>query len=548
MTVEAPEHREGVAVLDRAPSPSRVATGSSVDRWFAALVLAATLARLAYALAAPMVDVIYRSTDDSYYYFNVARNVTLGQGLTFDGMNATNGFHPLWMLCLLPVYAAFGSDPEWALRAAFVVVTLVAGVAFALAYRTLSRFASPVAAALATSLMLAPILLNSLINGLETGLLLLVLFATIGVAARGDLLSVRTGLRENVKLGVLLGLVFLARLDSAFLILGVLGFIVFRWAKGIDGPPRLSPLVLKFLYVGLASAVLVVPYLGWNLARFGHAVPISGELKTSFPAVAFAISRLWSPHIVFGAMLLGASGLGFLWLAWRRADDRTGLLVALWLGSALHFANALLFMHWAAHWWHFASYLSVTLAVAALVFDELLAGPAWGRVAVAAVVAATLAFGVLVDRAMRGDHHRVLYEAALWSRSNLPAQAVVGMTDSGIFGYFCGRRTVNLDGVINGYEYQAALRDNRLADYLRRCGLTHIADYEVQYSDGEYVIRLPARLYKRPGGALVATPAGEVYSSPLYAVPLARRGPIHFALWEMGALQVIDDARQLTRP
>ena len=43
--------------------------------------------------------------DDAYYYFQVARNVGEGRGFTFDGIGKSNGFHPLWMLVNIPVFA-----------------------------------------------------------------------------------------------------------------------------------------------------------------------------------------------------------------------------------------------------------------------------------------------------------------------------------------------------------------------------------------------------------------------------------------------------------
>lgn len=43
--------------------------------------------------------------DDAFYYFKVARNVVSGNGFTFDGVGLSNGFHPLWMLINLPIFA-----------------------------------------------------------------------------------------------------------------------------------------------------------------------------------------------------------------------------------------------------------------------------------------------------------------------------------------------------------------------------------------------------------------------------------------------------------
>ena len=37
--------------------------------------------------------------EDTGYYLATARNVVVGYGVTVDGENPTNGFHPLTVLC-----------------------------------------------------------------------------------------------------------------------------------------------------------------------------------------------------------------------------------------------------------------------------------------------------------------------------------------------------------------------------------------------------------------------------------------------------------------
>ena len=44
------------------------------------------------------------SIDDAFYYYKVAQNVLTGHGFTFDQINLTNGFHPLWMVICLGVF------------------------------------------------------------------------------------------------------------------------------------------------------------------------------------------------------------------------------------------------------------------------------------------------------------------------------------------------------------------------------------------------------------------------------------------------------------
>jgi hypothetical protein len=540
---------EGVARRTGVP-PQRL------DRWVLAVVAIGTLARCAYLAGAPMAEAIYRLTDDAYYYFNVARNFTQGFGLSFDRINPSNGFHPLWMACLLPVYALAGQDADLALRLVQCLVAAVAGLTLLAAYRTLTLYVSRATALLCTLALLAPPYLNLLLNGLETGLLLLLLFVTFHAVERWDLLASRAGAIRDLLFGLLLALVFLCRLDSAFLILALLAACVVRALGGPAGPAGRSwgSLLGKLARVGMAAVPLAGGYLAWNLLSFGHAVPISGALKTSFPTITFTPSRLTEPHTLFGTLQILVSGLGLLWL-WARPrpgeSERRAvpLLAVLWCGAFAHFLNTVLFMDWAAHWWHFGAYAPLTILVLALVLDRLLATlrqPRLGFRLAAAGVLASAAVAYVSDLVVKGEHHAPWYEAALWARRNLPPDAVVGMTDCGVFGYFCERRTVNLDGVINGYAYQDALRDHRLGEYLRSCGVTHVADYRAFYRSGWYVLPLPARLYDRPGGAIVATPEGEVFRSEPYPSFLRSRRIQHFAIWDLKQARVLDDRSQLS--
>jgi hypothetical protein len=76
--------------------------------------------------------------DDAFYYARIARNVARGYGLTFDGLHATSGFHPLWLVVLVPLFAAW-SGPLTPLAAALVLQILLAGAAAALTVATLGR-------------------------------------------------------------------------------------------------------------------------------------------------------------------------------------------------------------------------------------------------------------------------------------------------------------------------------------------------------------------------------------------------------------------------
>src|SRR5689334_10606663 len=73
--------------------------------------------------------------DDAYYYFKVAQNITQGKGSTFDGINPTNGYHPLWMVVCVPIFALARFDLILPLRILLMVMAGFNAATAVLIYR-----------------------------------------------------------------------------------------------------------------------------------------------------------------------------------------------------------------------------------------------------------------------------------------------------------------------------------------------------------------------------------------------------------------------------
>ncbi len=533
----------------------RPADSSRTDLWVLGVISAGALAFVAYVATVPVVDLTQRTTDDSYYYFKTARNIVAGLGPTFDGINRTNGFHPLWMAMLLPFEWLAHGDSVLALRIMYAFVGVVAGTTLWAAYRTATVFSGRSGGVIAVCAMLGPWFLNPVINGLETGILILQLFLLMWAAHRYDLLSLQAEPRKNVFLGLMLAILFLCRLDSIFVVLAVFGVIGVRGLLRTDGDAGPGKALVKLFQVGFSALIVVTPYLLWNLMSFGHLVPVSGAIKSTFPDVStYGPYRFVDFHTRLGTVELAFSLVVLALFCVRRilADNdraagiaigmRSDILIAVFIGCVVHYINTMAFMNWAAWWWHFSSYTPMVVVLGAMLFDRMrrALGPReWFTFVAVASVMALNVFGQNYDLRRRGSHHVPWYNAAIAAGSELPEGSVIGMTDCGLFGYFCKYPTVNLDGVINGFEYQKALSEGRLGEYLSVCGITHIADYEVSYKSGQYRVKLPARLFRKPGGAIVGTPEAEVYRSSSYGN--AFTDDIHFAIWSLSNMRVIDD-------
>ncbi len=78
---------------------SRIAA-STID----VVALLCSLGMISLLFFDPLYTILSVSSDDAFYYYEIASNIVAGYGSTFDQTAPTNGYHPLWMLILLPVF------------------------------------------------------------------------------------------------------------------------------------------------------------------------------------------------------------------------------------------------------------------------------------------------------------------------------------------------------------------------------------------------------------------------------------------------------------
>jgi len=467
---------------DRAPATARPV----VDRPFAlaaGLALAATCAVLWLAgwQTQGWISAWPRFQDDAYYYLVIAQNAAGGHGFTMDRLSPTNGFQPLWMWTLVPVAWLSGSDP-----AVFLGVVQVLSVALVAAvggvFCGLLRARLGLAPALLAGLLIVfPRFLNVLVSGLESGLVFLVLVALIVELLRRDALSSPVPRAADARTGALVGLLLLARLDTVFIGLALAGFVAAHGLmRGTGGfAARIARTVRKELALFWPTVALVTPYLVWNQLAFGHLMPISGALKTSFPQAGFTPEHMRVEYA--GLLLLGLGAAGReIW----RGNGRDPLVrgvALLSIGLVFHALYTVMYMHWAVFSWHFAAFIPVgILGAAMLASDAARRAP---RVFVIGALAGLALFQVF---ALAFSVSRLALsftvagrEAGAWVAANLPADAVLGMKDSGAFSYFAQRRVMNLDGVANSFEFANALCHGGLEDFMRSHGVEYVAQHSV---------------------------------------------------------------------
>lgn len=180
-----------------------------------------------YVVFAPSKSLLnWFTTDDAFYYFKVARNITEGKGITFDGINPTNGFHPLWMLICIPLFTLARLDPFLPLRGVILVSILLSAGTSVLIYQILRRVISLEASLLAAVFyaFYKSIHFTVVEGGMESGISSFFLALLVYLATRWEQ-EEPAGQKRWISLawvGLAGGLTALSRLDNVFII-GMIG-------------------------------------------------------------------------------------------------------------------------------------------------------------------------------------------------------------------------------------------------------------------------------------------------------------------------------------
>jgi hypothetical protein len=251
--------------------------------------------------------------DDGYYYLGIAANFADTGRSTLDGSTFTNGYQPLWLLCLTGLAKCVGTDPWRFFVASCVFIYLLALSAPLLALcRWRSSWRSP---ALCLAVGLSIILIQQpdvFLQGLEPILFAPLMLPLILLIERGS------SRRDWVWLSVALALAFLIRLDALTLYLSSIA--VLAWATTAPGhrsSPKFIIAAARRIVLPLSIAVIptVIAYLVVNKWFFDSAVPISGIAKMiggpkfSNWGVAWMYFGRWRSLCLLLAILLPLEGI-----------------------------------------------------------------------------------------------------------------------------------------------------------------------------------------------------------------------------------------------
>jgi len=445
--------------------------------------------------------------DDAYYYFKIAQNVVEKGKLTFDGKSITNGFHPLWLVVLIPFFFIWG-DPILVLRPIGTFSVVLAVFTGYLGLRYIFRYP------ILSYTLAAALVLTSVVSfgstGMEVTILLPLLVIALIKLEQSKPWQASSEYKKIVVVALMLSLAELARLDAVFLIfVALLLVLLTNRAPNNHG---------KLLVLGLFPFVAGACYVIYNYLVLGHIIPTSGLAKsmhkdsqlvnTKFLAQMTAPNNpvdgmLW---VVFLGVVLFAAGY-ILWCLFFKLKNHGArlsesnyvpLIVA---GFFIIFTAYQLFRtSWVLWRWYAYPVLLASIFLIPYIsaqIEQHLNNYDTFHIPIR-VITATLVILLLIRMSIVGirwgywresigpsfKYENYLVAKAL--NKDFPPPVVFAMGDrAGSFAYFLSGDVLQLEGLVGDYRLLQAIETNTLMDYMSEFGVHYVISYAnppAQYS------------------------------------------------------------------
>ncbi len=452
--------------------------------------------------------------DDTYISMAIARNIALGRGMTFDGLAITNGFQPLYVFLLVPLFKLIPDQLDLPIHIALTVLALLNMATAYLLVKILLRLLGQTAALFGLLIwVFSPIVMREGINGLETGMAVfwMALATAVYVRAIGESLSER---KQAILLGLFAGLAMFTRVDNVIFV-GAVGLALLLRGRRLNWHNFINALLM-----GMMVVTVMLPWFALSYQCCDALLPESGG-AVRFQALAsfhdipggaitlllynffitlriLARSPMELDHTIiwsFGFALLGLSVVTsygrFLWRRLGQTVKQTEWIRQLW---PLWLFIALLLVAYNTYilaYWFFVRYFYPLTWAMTIVWAVILTRTAvfisqrWQK----SLSQISLFMGAILVLWFTPGLYKLLfstpeqggyYNIAAWANETLPENAVLGSAQTGALTYWArpDLTVINMDGVANPDAY-AALEAGEQMKYLREQGITHIVNWPI---------------------------------------------------------------------
>ena len=432
--------------------------------------------------------VMYIFPDDAYYYFEIAKNLARKGIVSFDTINPTNGFQPLWLLLLTPLYS-LGMDNITSLRFLILYQGVINMFTIYFVYKVISiLFSKRTAFFSGIFYAFTPFIFQINIQGCEASLNGFILIICIYYLITQNFKKINY--KKVITIGFLLSMLFIIRIDNIIFIISILFWLIFT------GEFELKIKNLKYIVSFLmVLSIFPVIYLSWNYLNFGHLMPISGYIFGS--TIEAVLLYLVIVVIVIFFLSYYFKKKPHLWEALGNRRN----LIAIIFAPILHIFYYVFVGGRIGPWYLALELLVLTIIVSFMVeiiykkLDKtnLIKTRFRENLSIVCLFSLIILFYCIglnqVVKVFDLDyfHHSYsYYEACQWANNNTPEDAIFASGNAGFFGYFIDRPLIETWGLVNSYEFYQTYKGiknfimNGTYDYyIEAARFFHLSEQEV---------------------------------------------------------------------
>jgi hypothetical protein len=423
------------------------------------------------------VNFIY---DDGCFYVKTAYNFSQGFGSTFDGVNPTNGYQPLWFIVLAAVFYvislfAGGLSPQFLIRITIFIHFLLLYLTFYYTYRSFriilpkhSVFASVF---LSFSLCITPVFIRNV--GMETSIATLLFAVYFWIKCREIVMKEDHFIYKII----LLMLVVLTRVDFLSTLVPIL---ILYECYDKDLRKYFGKLV-RMSFPVILTAIL---YFLNNYYNFGNFFTVSSFTKSHFGNIYLIqepghLLHFFTYQAILSADVFILSAI-VLFLVFKPHSEKGSVwrqieIFLLWIliGFILFTIQNILFNKEILREWYFAGpiffmAISVTL---------ILKNSRFLKASLAFVFMFVFIYYTYNARVVHQKYDS-FYDYALELKELVPeGDEVLQIDYSGMIGLLSERRVVNGDGLINSFEFNEHVKNNTMKEYIKKYHIDYFSTY-----------------------------------------------------------------------
>jgi len=478
--------------------------------YFYLLIVIAFLIRLYFSwIKIPYFNKIIG--DDAFYYFTIARNIAAGNGITFDGLSPTNGFHPLYVVLLLPFFLFNFNDVDVPVHLGLTTLSILNVMTAIVLYKIIIMFGRKKAALYSTFIWLFnPYIIFLTLSGVEASLNAFFLSVVIYHYIKMKF-NCSYSLPYMFTLGIFMGISFLCRTDNIFLFICVFIDLIYTFDRKQMNRALMN--IYRILSYSLGALLVVSPWLIWNILTFNEILQTSGQSLSFFVHSSF-LNKYGS---FFSLQFLMKLAWNFYYMADRTAEfvlsDRlittfiAGIIVSQVIFKTNHKSlrkiiketwflglfSVFIFCFYSGYQWFIQNWYFMSLVFISTIFvgfgieqitqqfyeilksSQSIRGLQYNKIQTSILLLIFLIFSIkgayIWNKGMYQPGEG--YEMVMWMNENIPDTDRIAAFDSGLLGYYSDNTLINLDGVVNN-DAAKAMREGQLYSYIKEMNVTYV--------------------------------------------------------------------------